>query len=241
MSSGRLKRARMVNFDRSDSPGYAKSFVFMCSGSGAGVAAFAAFILTLSTVTRFRRTWRRASCTCWARLLTCSRPSTTSTKGDGSALAYKISDRFSIYTTAVSEAVANHYCQIGAVPRRKCSVAYERYRFGGVLSWRKERFARARVWRMRAASTILSGLPLVALFLPRTLMKICSKPFRQTSARGSPANPIVDRRAACQRGLPRSHQRGTCRDGAPRSREHPLARPAQRHARDTRCLRRLCP
>jgi glycosyltransferase involved in cell wall biosynthesis len=37
-------------------------------------------------------------------------------------LAYKISDRFSIYTTAVSEAVANHYCQIGAVPRRKCSV-----------------------------------------------------------------------------------------------------------------------
>ena len=37
-------------------------------------------------------------------------------------LAYKITDRFSLHTTAVSEAVANRFIQIGAAPQGKCSV-----------------------------------------------------------------------------------------------------------------------
>jgi glycosyltransferase involved in cell wall biosynthesis len=37
-------------------------------------------------------------------------------------LAYKITDRFSIHTTAVSEVVARRSIQIGAVPQTKCSI-----------------------------------------------------------------------------------------------------------------------
>jgi glycosyltransferase involved in cell wall biosynthesis len=37
-------------------------------------------------------------------------------------LAYRITDRFSIHTTAVSAAVARHYVEMRAVPQSKCSV-----------------------------------------------------------------------------------------------------------------------
>ncbi len=37
-------------------------------------------------------------------------------------LAYKITDRFSLHTTAVSEAVASRFIQIGAAPQSKCTV-----------------------------------------------------------------------------------------------------------------------
>ena len=37
-------------------------------------------------------------------------------------LAYRLSDTLSVHTTAVSEAVADRYCRIGAVRDRKCSV-----------------------------------------------------------------------------------------------------------------------
>ncbi len=39
-------------------------------------------------------------------------------------LAYRITDGLSIHTTTVSQAIAEHYIRIGAVPARKCSVIH---------------------------------------------------------------------------------------------------------------------
>jgi hypothetical protein len=103
-------------------------------------------------------------------------------------IAYRLTDRFSIHTTAVSRVVADRYIHIGAIPRQKCSVIHQRNRHSTILSSKQ---------RAHGARTELCGRAVcLALGRSRSTGERLRKPACcfQARSRCETRHGVVDRR-----------------------------------------------
>lgn len=121
---------------------------------------------------------------------------------------YGLTDGLSIHTTAVSEAVANRYVEIGAVPRRKCSVVTngidlhefdpERMRGGssrqrsdvaGDFIW----LAAGRIVPAKDFENLLAAFKRVRAEIPRTQLWLAGGPIEERAMRINGDHQAIER------------------------------------------------